>query len=180
MRLYLRENATDIDPVSERVAENYELPRMPVKGDQVILININKAGVVLSPPDKNGDVLVQAGSLKTKTNIKNLMLVDGKEVKLTEKKPRHVGNVQMAVRQNFHPEIDVRGQTGDDGWFMVDKYLDDAVMAHAKNITIIHGKGTGALRRALWNELKKDSRVKNFRAGTLGEGDAGVTVVELQ
>lgn len=180
VRLYLRENATDIDPVSERVAENYELPRMPVKGDQVILININKAGVVLSPPDKNGDVLVQAGPLKTKTNIKNLMLVDGKEVKLTEKKPRHVGNVQMAVRQNFHPEIDVRGQTGDDGWFMVDKYLDDAVMAHAKSITIIHGKGTGALRRALWNELKKDSRVKNFRAGTLGEGDAGVTVVELQ
>ena len=53
-------------------------------------------------------------------------------------------------------------------------------MAHAKNITIIHGKGTGALRRALWNELKKDSRVKNFRAGTLGEGDAGVTAVELQ
>ena len=86
----------------------------------------------------------------------------------------------MAVIQNFRPEIDVRGQTGDDGWFMVDKYLDDAVMAHAKSITIIHGKGTGALRRALWSELKKDSRVKNFRAGTLGEGDAGVTVVELQ
>ncbi len=180
IRLYLRENASDIDPVNETVVQDYELPRPLKVGDQVILVNINKAGVVTAAPDKNGDVMVKAGMLKTKTNVKNLMLVDGKTVKLTEKKPKQTGNVQLAVTKNFHTELDIRGQTGDDGWFMVDKYLDDAQLAHAKSVTIIHGKGTGALRKALWTELKRDGRVKSFRAGAIGEGDMGVTVVELK
>ena len=70
--------------------------------------------------------------------------------------------------------------TGDDGWFMVDKYLDEAAVAHVRTVTVIHGKGTGALRQALWTHLKKDTRVSTFRAGQYGEGDYGVTVNELK
>ena len=70
--------------------------------------------------------------------------------------------------------------TGDDGWFVVDKYLDEAQVAHVKSVTILHGKGTGALRKAIWNYLKHDRRVDSFRAGQYGEGDYGVTVVELK
>ena len=78
------------------------------------------------------------------------------------------------------PEIDVRGEIGEDAWFMIDKYLDEAQVASIHSVTIIHGKGTGALRAAIWNHLKKDSRVSTFRAGVYGEGDYGVTVVELK
>ena len=88
--------------------------------------------------------------------------------------------LRSSVSRNFKPELDVRGQTGDDAWFMVDKYLDEANVASIHSVTIIHGKGTGALRTALWNCLKKDPRVASFRAGTYGEGDYGVTVVELK
>ncbi|HBE13114.1 MAG TPA: hypothetical protein DCY74_02970, partial [Clostridiales bacterium] len=77
-------------------------------------------------------------------------------------------------------EIDLRGETGDDAWFRVDKYLDEANMAGLHSVTLIHGKGTGALRKALWDMLKRDNRVESFRTGAYGEGDFGVTVVELK
>ena len=77
-------------------------------------------------------------------------------------------------------ELDLRGETGEDGWFRTDKFLDEAVLAGLHSVVLIHGKGTGALRRALWEYLKKDQRVQSFRAGQYGEGDTGVTVVELK
>ena len=80
----------------------------------------------------------------------------------------------------FKPELDVRGMIGEDAVFMVDKYLDDAHIAGIKSVTIIHGKGTGALRQAIWTALKKDSRVSSYRAGQYGEGGAGVTIVTLK
>ena len=83
------------------------------------------------------------------------------------------------VVKSVSPTLDLRGQTGDDGWHYTDKYLDDAKLAGVHSVTLIHGKGTGALRRALWDQLKKDPRVKSYRLGAYGEGDAGVTVVEL-
>ena len=84
------------------------------------------------------------------------------------------------VSREFSDEIDLRGKTGDEAWFMVDKYFDTAVLAGFHTVRLIHGKGTGALRLALWKYLKKDSRVKTFRIGQYGEGDGGVTVVELK
>ena len=77
-------------------------------------------------------------------------------------------------------EVDVRGFIGDDAIFVVDKFLDDAVLSGLINVRIIHGKGTGALRKALWDYFKRDSRIKEYRLGTFGEGDSGVTVVTLK
>ena len=89
------------------------------------------------------------------------------------------GKVKKTITSTFKPEIDVRGMIGDDAWFVVDKYIDDAVLAGMPTVRIIHGKGTGALRAALWKYFKQDKRIKAYRHGEFGEGDAGVTVLTL-
>lgn len=162
--------------------DEYVLPRDLVKGDEVIMRNINKNGILLDNPDKNGNVTVQAGIVKTKTNISNLKLINYDRVTVSdsEKEQQAVNAYRVKVSKDFRPEIDVRGMTGDDAWFMVDRYLDEANIASIKSVTIIHGKGTGALRAALWTQFKKDPRVKLHRAGQFGEGDYGVTVVDLK
>ncbi|MBR5527958.1 MAG: Smr/MutS family protein, partial [Clostridia bacterium] len=153
---------------------DYELPRPLKKGDTVTLRDIGKKGTVLAVDGEN--ITVQAGIIKTKTKAKNLILEEEtatpeKNVKLT-KAPRASLSVST--------EIDVRGMIGDDAWFAVDKYLDEAVLANLNQVTIIHGKGTGALRAALTGFLRRDKRVKTMRAGMFGEGDSGVTVVTLK
>ena len=90
------------------------------------------------------------------------------------------GKIKKTVNTSFKPEVDVRGMIGDDAWFVVDKYLDDAVLAGIASVRIIHGKGTGALRAALWKNFKTDRRIKSYRHGNYGEGDAGVTVIEFK
>lgn len=162
--------------------EDYVLPRDLVKGDEVIMRNINKRGVLLEDPDKNGNVTVQAGVVKTKTNITNLKLIDESKISISdeEKRQQSVSTYRTKVSRDFRPELDVRGSTGDDAWYMIDKYFDEANVASIKSVTIIHGKGTGALRNSLWNQFKKDPRVKTYRAGQYGEGDYGVTVVDLK
>ena len=90
------------------------------------------------------------------------------------------GKVKKSIVSTFHAEIDVRGMIGDDAWFVVDKYLDDAVLAGVPSVRIIHGKGTGALRAALWKCFKSDPRIQSFRHGSYGEGDAGVTIIEFK
>ena len=88
--------------------------------------------------------------------------------------------MKKSIVSTFHAEVDVRGMIGDDAWFVVDKYLDDAVLAGVPSVRIIHGKGTGALRAALWKCFKNDPRIQSFRHGAYGEGDAGVTIVEFK
>ena len=84
------------------------------------------------------------------------------------------------MNRSFKPEIELRGQNGEEAWFMVYKYLDDAKLAGFESVRLVHGKGTGALRAALWKFLKADKRVKSFRQGQYGEGDLGVTVAEIK
>ncbi len=170
----------EIDPVIERkVGEGYALPRPLKIGDEVLLVNINKLGTVTKLPNSNGVVEVQTGNLKTKTNLSNLVL--NESVKKAEvKKEKARASAIASFKRDFKPTIDVRGQIGDDAWFMIDKYFDDAKISSVKSVTILHGKGTGALRTAIWKYLKKDSRVESFRAGKYGEGDYGVTVVDLK
>ena len=99
---------------------------------------------------------------------------------VTQEKPKvSEGKVKKTVNTSFKPEIDVRGMIGDDAWFVVDKYIDDAILAAMPTVRIIHGKGTGALKAALWKYFKADRRIKSFRHGEYGEGDAGVTVLTL-
>ncbi len=170
----------EIDPVIEKkVGEGYALPRPLKLGDEVLLVNINKLGIVTKLPTANGTVEVQTGNLKTKTNLSNLVLNESVK-KIEQRKEKARVSAVASFKRDFKPTIDVRGQIGDDAWFMIDKYFDDAKISSVKSVTILHGKGTGALRTAIWKYLKKDSRVESFRAGKYGEGDYGVTVVELK
>ncbi len=181
IRRRLREAADEVNPVYETEDGDYVLPRALKKGDTVLIVNLNQRGTLTDSPDKNGNVTVKTGFLNTKTNIKNLRLIEeAATVTTSDRKRIAASKYQAAVNNTFSPSIDLRGQLGDDAWFMVDKYLDEAIMANVKNVTLIHGKGTGALRAALAKRLKSDSRVKSFRGGIYGEGDSGVTVVELK
>ncbi len=153
-------------------------PHRPFKaGDEVMIFSVNKRGIILKGPDKDGNVTVRAGIITTQTTVDNLRFAEEPAKKDNKKK----GGVTKTLAQNtFRAEVDLRGMTGDEAWFVVDKYIDDAMMAHVNSVTLIHGKGTGALRTALWRLLKADSRIASFRPGAYGEGDYGVTVVEIK
>ncbi len=166
------------DPAADE-DDDYVLPRPLVKGDKVRHRNLGTTGVLVEDPDKKGNVSVRMGQVKTRANVKDLRLVADAETD-EQRDRKNQKQYRAMVSREFKPELDVRGQIGDDAWFMVDKYLDEAAVAGIHSVTIIHGKGTGALRAAIWGFLKKDSRVKDFRAGAYGEGDYGVTVVELK
>lgn len=181
VRAYIRENESRYDPVEERADEAYVLPRELRVGDEVYIVNIDKTGFVLDKPDKNGNVTVQAGIIKTKTKLKNLKLIENRP-SFTDRsgKKASAGDYKATVSRNCRDEIDLRGMMGDEAWFKVDKYLDEAMLVGYTSVRLIHGKGTGALKKALWEYLKRDSRIKSFRIGQYGEGDGGVTVVELK
>ena len=159
--------------------DEYVLPRPLKVGDRVFLVNYHQEGQVIALSEKDKKATVQAGILKAKVDFSDLRLLEeGQKVKVKEPKPE--ARIRAAVKADFHPEVDVRGMIGDDAWFIVDKYLDDAVMAGVHTVRIIHGKGTGALRKIIGQYLRKDRRVASHRMGAYGEGDAGVTVVELK
>ncbi len=180
VRAELRRNDDVINPVEERTNAEYVLPRELRKGDRVYIVNIDKEGVVLELPDKSGAVLVQAGILKTRTKLKNLRLIEEETQIVSGGASTPASGYHVQVNRDFRDEIDLRGLLGDEAWQMVDKYLDDAVVAGFSKVRLIHGKGTGALKNALWKRLKNDRRIATFRIGQYGEGDGGVTVVELK
>lgn len=162
------------EPENEVRDDDYVLPRPLLKGDSVLIADINTKGIVISVEGKNA--IVQAGIIKTKTPISNLRLLDEKP---ELPKGYEKGAPVAPLRESVKNEIDLRGETGDDAWFMVDRYLDSAITAGYTSVTLIHGKGTGALRAALWRYMKGDKRIRSFRSGRYGEGDTGVTIVEL-
>ncbi|MBE6605113.1 MAG: endonuclease MutS2 [Ruminococcaceae bacterium] len=180
VRAHLRENESRFNPVEERTNEAYVLPRPLKKGDEVYLVDIDKKGFLLSDPDKSGRVEVQAGIMRTRSRVENLRLVENEPTVGQGKEKTAARDWRVAVSREFRDEIDLRGQTGDEAWFMVDKYFDTALIAGFKTLRLVHGKGTGALKQALWVQLKRDNRVRSFRIGRYGEGDGGVTVVELK
>ena len=159
--------------------EEYKPPRPFKVGDEVIISGINKNGTILSIDGES--VTVQAGIIKTKTKLKELRLAeDFPEKKEKKPKVRSYATASASPSATIRAEIDLRGMMCDDAWMKVDKYIDEAVMANLPQITIIHGKGTGALRNYITQSLRRDKRVASFRPGTFGEGDSGVTVVTLK
>ena len=182
MRKRMRESESLMQGIDIREIandENYKLPRPLKVGDKVFLTTINKEGVVTALADKKGQISVTSGILKTKVSEDKLRLLDGSIRYVSDTPKVSEGKVKKTITSTFKPEIDVRGMIGDDAWFVVDKYIDDAVLAGMPTIRIIHGKGTGALRAALWKYFKSDKRIKSYRHGEYGEGDAGVTVLTL-
>lgn len=162
--------------------EKYELPRPLKKGDDVTVVDGNKSGIVISPPDQSGFAMVQVGIMKTKVHVSKLRLVE-KEVTFNNKKLQPKGgvtkNVESRATRKSEIELDIRGYTVDEGLYEVDAFIDRALMSGNHVVTIIHGKGTGALKAAVRNHLRKHPAVKSSRKGVYGEGEDGVTVVEL-
>lgn len=169
------------DPVKLKntPTEEYVLPRPLKVGDEVLIYDIDKNATVLAPPNKDGQVLVQAGIIKTRVDIKNLRLLKSK---LTPNKPKFASTRSLPTRMDVRPEteVDVRGETAFDAINIVEKAIDNAVLAGVGKLTIIHGKGTGVLRREINLYLKRNKAVKSHRLGVFGEGEDGVTIVELK
>lgn len=180
IREHLRTHGDAFDPVEVRKDEHYVLPRALKKGDEVIIVSLGKRATVLEPVDRSGKVSVQAGIIKTKVDLSDLQLAETETRVTSGGKTRKSGEYKVQVSRDFRDEIDLRGMTGDEAWEKVDKYFDEASIAGFHTVRLIHGKGTGALKAALWGYLKKDRRVATFRIGQFGEGDGGVTVVELK
>ena len=151
------------------------------EGMQVRILSLNQEGTVVRKPDKDNNVMVQAGILKVNIHISNLAPVKDSQDPRSNSKGGGFFKTNASLKaMDISTELDLRGFTIDDATAAIDKYIDDAVLANLKQVTIIHGKGTGALRSGVHAFLKKNRRVKSYRLGGLGEGDTGVTIVELK
>ena len=173
------------NPIAERDNISYTLPRPLKAGDTVLIVDINKEGTVLQPADKSGNVLVQAGIIKSRVKVENLRLLDKKKVQFNGSNVRGggKGSVKKAMNvagRSASTECDLRGMTTDEALFVLDSFIDNAVLTHVPQITIIHGKGTGALRTAVQAHLKQHRNVGSFRLGLYGEGESGVTIAEIK
>ncbi len=180
IRETLRVHSEKHDPVEVRKVENYKLPRALRRGDEVYVVSLDKTGYLLEDPDRSGKVMAQIGIIKTKLAVKDLQLIENETRVTVGGKEKKLSQVKVGVNRDFRGEVDLRGMTGDEAWSVVDKYFDDAAISGFHSVRLIHGKGTGALKNALWVYLRRDSRVASFRIGQFGEGDGGVTVVELK
>lgn len=160
--------------------ENYVLPRELKAGDEVVVRDIGKSARVLSAADRNGNVEIQLGTVKTRVKVKNLRLVES-----TVKKPKPVSStgtrgVESRMNMAAQTRLDLRGMTVDDTLIELDRFIDSALRTGLSEFTIVHGKGTGALRSAVTRYLKSSPYVKSSRLGVYGEGEDGVTIVVLK
>lgn len=150
-------------------------------GESVKVLSMNLTGSVVSLPDAKGNLDVQMGILRSKVNISDLEIIDEKPNYLQKTAKRTgKGKIKMNKSLTVATEINLLGKTVDEAVAELDKYLDDASLAHLSSVRIVHGKGTGALRQGIHKYLKRQKHVKSFRLGAFGEGDAGVTIAELR
>ena len=149
-------------------------------GDTVRVLSLNLKGTVSSLPDSKGFLFVQMGIIRSKVNISDLELVDEPVITTPSMQRTGTGKIRMSKAASISTEINLLGKTVDEAVAELDKYLDDAYIAHMKSVRIVHGKGTGALRKGVHNYLKRQKHVASFRLGEFGEGDAGVTIVEFK
>ncbi len=174
-KLYLEAN-----PVTD-VNDTYVLPRPLKKGDRVIVMATGKKGVLVSEPDSKGSCFVQMGAMKTKVDSSKLRLDENKPTPSKKNKGRVTSKgVESRATRKQSRELDIRGYSCDEGIYEVDSFIDDAVMSGISFVTIIHGVGTGVLKNAVRAHLKRHPSVKSSRRGLYGEGEDGVTIVELK
>ena len=158
-------------------------PKVPKKlhiGDSVKVLSMNLTGTVHSLPNAKGDLFVQMGILRSQVNIKDLVLIEDAAPGSKKYAKTGAGKLKMSKSASVSTEINLIGKTVDEAIALLDKYLDDAYLAHLPSVRIVHGKGTGALRSAVQSHLKRQSYIKSFHLGEFGEGDAGVTTAEFK
>lgn len=180
MKASMRDMESASDPVSRKEPETYVLPRPLKAGDDVLIFDIDKEGTVVetpAPDDKK--VLVQAGIIKTRVPVENLRLL---EQKTQNRKARRSGTRNVPKRSDapVMTEVDVRGEDSIEAVMSVDRAIDSALLSGIHQLTIIHGKGTGVLRTAVQQHLRRHPSVRTYRLGVFGEGESGVTIVELK
>lgn len=181
MRLKLKNKVDSIEEtLSKPIVPRNTLVKPPKNlkpGDSVLIVNLNQKGTVVTPPNKDGEALVQAGIMKINVHVSNLRVVDEQK---SEIKKSGIGEIGVLKAKSISTEIDLRGYNLDEALESIDKYLDDAIIAGLGEVSIIHGKGTGILRNGIHKHLRSNSRIKSFRLGKYGEGESGVTIVELR
>ncbi len=150
------------------------------KGDGVKVLSMGLTGTVSTLPDNRGNLFVQCGIMRTQVNVKDLALTDEVAVTAPALQRTGAGRIKMSKSLSVSTEINLLGKTVDEAISVLDKYLDDAYIAHLSSVRVVHGKGTGALRNAVHSHLKRLKYVKEFRLGEYGEGDAGVTIVTFK
>ena len=167
--------------VTAKVSSHKQLKPNQVKlGDKVKIVSMGLTGTVNALPDNKGNMFIQCGIMRTKANISDLILVEEEEITSKSIQRTGAGKIKMSKSFQVSPEINLLGQTVDEALSVLDKYLDDAYLAHLPSVRVVHGKGTGALRQGVHNYLKRSSYVDSFRLGEIGEGDAGVTIVTFK
>ncbi len=149
-------------------------------GDSVKVVSMGLKGTVSSLPDKNDNLFVQCGIIRSKVSLNDLVLIEEETINTGKMQRSSSGKLKMSKSYSISTEINLLGRTVDEALSELDKYLDDAYLAHLPSVRVVHGKGTGALRSAVHNYLRKNRVVKNYRLGEYGEGDAGVTIVEFK
>ncbi len=150
------------------------------KGDSVKVISMGLKGTVSTLPDSKGNLFVQCGIMRTSVNVRDLVYVEEATITTPTLQRTSSGKIKMSKVSSISTEINLLGRTVDEALAELDKYLDDAYLAHLPSVRVVHGKGTGALRSAIHNHLKRLKYVKDFRLGEFGEGDAGVTIVTFK
>ncbi|MDD6810445.1 MAG: endonuclease MutS2 [Lachnospiraceae bacterium] len=165
---------------SEKPTHKVLKPNQIKLGDSVKVVSMGLKGTVSSLPDRNGKLFVQCGIIRSQVALDDLVLIDEDTVTTNKLQRTNSGKLKMSKSFSISPEINLLGKTVDEAISELDKYLDDAYLAHLSSVRIVHGKGTGALRKAVQDYLRRCKYVKTYRQGEYGEGDAGVTIAEFK
>ena len=167
--------------LSEKPTHKLLKPNQINPGDRVKVVSMGLTGIVSTRPDKSGKLFVQCGIIRSQVNLNDLVLLAEETVTTTSPMQRSSsGKLKMSKSYSISTEINLLGKTVDEALSALDKYLDDAYLAHLPSVRIVHGKGTGALRKAVQDYLRRCKYVKTYRLGEYGEGDAGVTIAEFK
>ncbi|EPY6472846.1 endonuclease MutS2 [Clostridium sporogenes] len=178
-RKKLKDKLDSIEEKEIKTVHKGEALKNVKEGDEVLLVSINQKVIVLSKPDNKGDVLVQAGIMKITANIKDLRAAKGNNSNGNSSKIKKSKKLNLNLSR-VESSVDLRGMDAEEAIYTVDKYLDEAYLGGLGEVTIVHGKGTGVLRKTIMDMLKGHPHVKRHRLGEYGEGGTGVTVVELK
>ncbi len=179
LREHMNKNTTPAQKKQQNPGQKFNIKDLKV-GESVKVLSLGLKGTVSTLPNAKGDLFVQMGILRSQVNIKDIEIIQDNSITAPGYTKTQSGKIKMSKSSTIHPEINLIGKTVDEALAELDKYLDDAYLAHLPQVTVIHGRGTGALRNAIQAHLKKLKYVNSFRVGGAGEGDHGVTIVEFK